>query len=86
MVESICETIIKMQEVKFADVNEFLDFLPEDELQITLQLRNIILECIHGVKERLAYNVPYYKRHKIFALYGPHLFCGERRKVIRVCD
>lgn len=54
----------KMQPVKYASVNDTLDHLPEDELDITLALREIVFECIPEIQERLSYNVPFYKRHK----------------------
>jgi hypothetical protein len=52
----------KMQNVDFKNVNEFLDFLPENELKIVETLRKIVFECIPEASERLSYNVPYYKR------------------------
>ncbi len=52
---------IKMQNVKFKTVDEFLDFLPPDELRIVEILRQLVLECMPEAEEKLAYNVPYYK-------------------------
>ena len=54
----------RMQNVKFGNVAELLAFLPEDQLQITEQLRSIILETIPHATEKLSYNVPYYKLRK----------------------
>ena len=51
------------QNVSFRNINDFLDYLPEDELKIVEALRNLIFECIPEVKEKLAYNVPYYYQH-----------------------
>ena len=48
------------QQIKFHTVEDFLDFLPENELQIVSVLRNIILENLPNCKEKLSYNVPYY--------------------------
>jgi hypothetical protein len=53
----------KMQNVSFGSVDEFLEFLPVDELKIVLLLRKIIFSCIPDCIEKLSYNVPYYKRH-----------------------
>ena len=53
-----------MQDVSFADVDEFLHYLPSDQLEMVLILRNLILDCIPGVTEKLSYNVPFYKRNK----------------------
>lgn len=51
------------QGIQFGSVDEFLDQLPEGELEIVLFLRKIILECMPDLKEKLAYNVPFYYRH-----------------------
>jgi hypothetical protein len=53
-----------MQKVNFNSVEEFLDFLPEQELKITEKLRKIIFDCLPQCTEKLSYNVPYYKIHK----------------------
>lgn len=52
-----------MQEVSFNTVDEFLEFLPEDERVITERLRKIVRNCIPEATEHLAYNVPFYKRN-----------------------
>jgi hypothetical protein len=62
---------MKMQEVNFRSVEEFLDYLPEDELKITLRLREIVLDCIPNVKEKLAYQVPYYSLKKRICFIWP---------------
>lgn len=51
------------QEIEFKSIQEFLDYLPEEELEIVLFLRKIVLECMPDCKERLAYNVPFFYRH-----------------------
>lgn len=51
------------QGIQFKTLEEFLGYLPEDELEIVLHLRKIILECMMDCKEKLAYNVPFYYRH-----------------------
>ena len=61
----------KMQAVSFRNVEEFLDFLPEEELVIVECLRNLIYNCIPDVTEKLAYNVPYFKRHKNICFIWP---------------
>ena len=53
----------KMQNLSFGSVDEFLEYLPEDELKIVLLLRRIILDCIPDCTEKLSYNVPFYRRH-----------------------
>jgi len=51
------------QGIQFKTIDEFLDYLPEEELEVVLFLRKIIMECIPDCKEKLAYNVPFYYRH-----------------------
>jgi hypothetical protein len=51
------------QGIQFNTIEEFLNYLTEEELEIVLFLRKIILECIPNYKEKLAYNVPFYYRH-----------------------
>jgi hypothetical protein len=51
-----------MQNVNFRSVEEFLDYLPADELKIVEALREIVFECIPDCTEKLSYNVPFYKR------------------------
>jgi hypothetical protein len=53
----------KMQDVSFRNVEEFLDFLPAEELVIVEKLRELIFQAIPDCHEKLAYNVPFYKLH-----------------------
>ncbi|MDN5200556.1 DUF1801 domain-containing protein [Fulvivirgaceae bacterium BMA10] len=53
----------KMQQINFNTIDDFLDFLPEEELKIVEFLRQIILDCMPDCIEKLSYNVPYYRRH-----------------------
>jgi len=50
----------KIQPIKFNSLDDFLSYLPEDELKIVQFLRQIIANCIPDYKEKLAYNVPFY--------------------------
>jgi hypothetical protein len=61
----------KMQEVAFRNVDEFLEFLPENELKITELLRKIIFACLPEVTEKLNYNVPFYRHHKNICFIWP---------------
>jgi len=61
----------KYQSYNFKNVEEFLDFLHEDELKIVEALRNIIFNCIPDAIEKLTYNVPFYKRHKNICFIWP---------------
>jgi hypothetical protein len=51
------------QGIQFNTLEEFLNYLPEEEQEVVLFLRKIILECIPNCKEKLAYNVPFYYCH-----------------------
>jgi len=50
----------KFQKVDFTSISDFLDYLPEEELEIVEALRNIVVECLPECHEKLAYNVPFY--------------------------
>ncbi|MDX1641781.1 MAG: DUF1801 domain-containing protein [Balneolaceae bacterium] len=41
-------------------MDEFLDFLPDDERSIVHYLRDLVLSTLHPIEEKLAYNVPFY--------------------------
>ena len=69
-----------MQNVSFRNVNEFLDFLPEDELKIVELLRKIIFRCIPEITEKLSYNVPFYRKHKnIFFIWPSSVLWGAKK-------
>ena len=69
-----------MQSVKFKSLNEFLDFLPEDELIITEFLRELIFECTNEVKEKLSFNVPYYMGNKgLFFIWPASVLWGKKK-------
>ena len=58
--------------IKFQSYVEFWDYLPENERIIVDILRQIILENLPStVKEKLAYNVPYYYGNKRICLIWP---------------
>ncbi len=60
-----------MQNVKFNSIDEFLDFLPEDELKITLRLMKIVENSIINHKRKLSYNVPFYSKNKNICFIWP---------------
>jgi hypothetical protein len=60
-----------MQNVSFGSVEEFLDFLPENELKIVERLRKIIFSCMPECEEHLAYNVPFYRMHSNICFIWP---------------
>ena len=61
----------KFQNVNFSSIEEFLDFLPDNELELVNFLRQIIHDCIPECKEKLAYNVPYFYRHSRICFIWP---------------
>ncbi len=61
----------KFQNINFKSVEEFLDYLPNDERKLVGFLRQLILDCIPNCKEKLAYNVPYYYRHSRICFIWP---------------
>jgi len=60
-----------MQNVSFSSLEEFFEFIPKHELKIVEALRKVILECIPDCKEKLSYNVPFYKRHSNICFLWP---------------
>lgn len=53
----------RSQPISFSSVEEFLDYLPEGELDLVEVLRFCIFQAIPDCREKLAYNVPFYYRH-----------------------
>ena len=54
----------KIQGLGFKNIDQFLDFLPDTELKLVEPLRELILESIPELTEKLSYNVPYYFRNR----------------------
>ncbi|QMU30734.1 hypothetical protein [Adhaeribacter radiodurans] len=61
----------KFQDVAFQSVDDFLAYLPEDELQIVEFLRRLVFYCLPNCTEKLAYNVPYYWVNKSICFIWP---------------
>lgn len=70
----------KMQNVSFRNVDEFLNFLPDDELKITDAFRKLIFNCLPTAIEKLSFNVPYYKHHTLFCFIWPSSVLWGRKK------
>ncbi len=64
-------TLGNPQKIKFRNVNDFLESLPDNELKIVESLRALVLDCIPNCKEKLAYNVPFYYRHSRIVFIWP---------------
>ena len=54
---------MKMQNVSFQSVEDFLMYLPDEERKIVDALRKLILHVMPDAKEKLSYNVPYFWLH-----------------------
>jgi hypothetical protein len=50
--------------LRFATVQELLDFLPQDERALTDELRELIVSEAPELRERLSFNVPFYKGYR----------------------
>ena len=61
----------KMQDVNFQTIQEFLDYLPTDESEMVLQLRELVLECLPKVKEKLSFNTPFYHGNRAICFIWP---------------
>ena len=70
----------KMQDVSFRNVDEFLEFLPEGELETVKLLRQIIFDCVPNITEKLSYNVPFYKKNKgMFFIWPASVLWGKKK-------
>ncbi len=70
----------KMQNVHFGSIDEFLNYLPDDELKLTETLRKLILDCVPTITEKLWYNVAYYKGFKgMFFLWPASVLWGKKQ-------
>ena len=54
----------KFQPIDFQDLDDLFAFLPTEELEIVKALRLLVYECIPEVKEKLSYNVPFFRVKK----------------------
>lgn len=64
-------SVNKYQNVDFRDIDELLEFLPEQERKLVSALRSLILRCIPECQETLSYNIPIYKRHGCICFIWP---------------
>jgi hypothetical protein len=70
----------KMQDVSFRNVEEFLEFLPDDELKIVTLLRSTVFNCVPNITEKLSYNVPFYKKNKgMFFIWPASILWGTKK-------
>ena len=57
-----------------------LDFLPDDERALTEQLRELIISEAPDLKERLSFNVPFYKGRRDVCFIWPASVLWGRKK------
>lgn len=61
----------KFQPIDFQDLDDLFAFLPEKELDIVQALRQLIYDCIPEVKEKLSYNVPFFRVRRTVCFVWP---------------
>jgi len=61
----------KFQPIDFQDLDDLFAFLPEDELKMVKVLRQLVYDCIPEVKEKLSYNVPFFRVKKTICYIWP---------------
>lgn len=59
--------------LKFRHFNDFIEYLEGEELRLVESLRNLIVQHLPTVEERLAYNVPFYYGRKRIAYIWPSI-------------
>ncbi len=62
---------MKFQNVHFENIQELLDFLPEEQRTITEKLRELIHEELSHCKEKFSFNVPFYFGNNHICLIWP---------------
>ena len=62
---------MKMQAVQFENLQQLMRYLPPDQLLIVEHLRALIQQYLPEAEERLSYNVPFYRRHKVICYFWP---------------
>jgi len=62
---------VKFQEVNFQDLEELYEFLPPGERNLVRYLREMIIDTIPLVKEKLSWNVPFFSRRNTICFLWP---------------
>lgn len=66
--------------LRFASVQECLDFLPADERALTERLREFIISEAPSLRERISFNVPFYKgRRDVCFLWPASVLWGSKK-------
>ena len=61
----------KFQPIDFQDLDDLYAYLPEHELKMVKGLRALVYECMPEVKEKLSYNVPFFRLRKTICFIWP---------------
>jgi len=61
----------KFQPIDFQDLDDLYAFLPEDQLKMVKALRALVYDCIPEIKEKLSYNVPFFRLKKTICYIWP---------------
>lgn len=70
----------KMQNVSFRSVDELLEYLEGEELKMVEALRATIKQALPNCREKLSYQVPFYKINKNICFIWPgSVYWGEER-------
>jgi hypothetical protein len=72
--------LMRMQKVSFRNVEQFIQYLPDDELKLVECLRHLIYECLPDCTEHLSYNVPYFRRYANICFIWPASVTSGRGK------
>ena len=66
--------------IRFATAQELMDFLPGDERALMERLREFIISQAPELKERLSYNVPFYKaKRDVCFIWPASVLWGKQR-------
>jgi hypothetical protein len=71
---------VHSQNVSFKSLDDFFEFVPQEELTIVNLLRDLVFSCIPGATEKLSYNVPFYRRFKNICFIWPSSIMWGNRK------
>lgn len=61
----------KFQPIDFHNLDDLYAFLPEHELKMVKALRALVYESIPEIREKLSYNVPFFRLHRNICFIWP---------------
>lgn len=71
----------KFQPFKFHSVEECLEAIPPDQLEITLALRQLVLDSILDIREKLSFNIlSYHRKRQICYIWPGAIPWGTKSK------